>query len=66
LDAKAQVPNAGTTPVEHTPAPSPEDEAAALAKVQAFLNDTSLDSMLNLASDSLEQRTRSRFERGGS
>jgi diaminopimelate epimerase len=34
--------------------------------VQAFLNDTSLDSMLNLASDSFEQRTRSRFERGGS
>jgi diaminopimelate epimerase len=25
-----------------------------------------LDSMLNLASDSFEQRTRSRFERGGS
>jgi len=66
LDPKAPVPNAGTTPVENTPAPSPEDEAAALAKVQAFLNDTSLDSMLNLASDSLEQRTRSRFERGGS
>jgi diaminopimelate epimerase len=54
------------TPVETTSPPSPEDEAAALAKVQAFLNDTSLDSMLNLASDSLEQRTRSRFERGGS
>ena len=66
LDPKAPVPNAGTPPVENTPAPSPEDEAAALAKVQAFLNDTSLDSMLNLASDSLEQRTRSRFERGGS
>ena len=34
-------------------------------KVQAFLNSTSLDSMLNLASESLEQRTRARFERGG-
>jgi diaminopimelate epimerase len=28
------------TPVETTSPPSPEDEAAALAKVQAFLNDT--------------------------
>jgi diaminopimelate epimerase len=55
-----------TTPDDTIAAPSPEDEAAALAKVQAFLNDTSLDSMLNLASDSFEQRTRSRFERGGS
>ena len=34
-------------------------------RVQAFLNSTSLDSMLNLASESLEQRTRARFERGG-
>jgi diaminopimelate epimerase len=59
-------PSEASTPVETTSPPSPEDEAAALAKVQAFLNDTSLDSMLNLASDSLEQRTRSRFERGGS
>ena len=33
-------------------------------KVQAFLNSTSLDSMLNLASESLEQRTKARFERG--
>jgi diaminopimelate epimerase len=57
---------ARTTPDDTRAAPSPEDEAAALAKVQAFLNDTSLDSMLNLASDSFEQRTRSRFERGGS
>lgn len=32
-------------------------------QVQAFLNSTSLDAMLNLASDSLEQRTRARFER---
>lgn len=37
---------------------------AAQQKVQAFLNNTSLDAMLNLASDSLEQRTRARFERG--
>ena len=44
---------------------SPEDEAAALEKVQDFLNNTSLDSLLNLASESLEQRTRARFERGG-
>jgi diaminopimelate epimerase len=58
--------DARTTPDDTIAAPSPEDEAAALAKVQAFLNDTSLDSMLNLASDSFEQRTRSRFERGGS
>ena len=64
-ESMVQVPDVNT-PVE-TPSPaSLEDEAAALAKVQAFLNDTSLDSMLNLASDSLEQRTRSRFERGGS
>ena len=34
-------------------------------RVQAFLNNTSLDSMLNLASESLEQRTRARFENGG-
>ena len=33
-------------------------------KVQAFLRSTSLDSMLNLASESLEQRTKARFERG--
>ena len=33
-------------------------------KVQAFLSSTSLDSMLNLASESLEQRTKARFERG--
>ena len=32
-------------------------------KVQAFLSSTSLDSMLNLASESLEQRTKARFER---
>ena len=35
-------------------------------KVQAFLSSTSLDSMLNLASESLEQRTKARFERGTS
>ena len=46
-----------------TPAASPEDEAAALEQVQNFLNSTSLDSMLNLASESLEQRTKARFER---
>ena len=33
-------------------------------KVMAFLENTSLDSMLNLASESLEQRTKARFERG--
>merc|ERR1711965_525404 len=55
-ESMVQVPDVNT-PVE-TPSPaSLEDEAAALAKVQAFLNDTSLDSMLNLASDSLEQRS---------
>jgi diaminopimelate epimerase len=64
-ESMVQVPDANT-PVEPPSPASLEDEAAALAKVQAFLNDTSLDSMLNLASDSLEQRTRSRFERGGS
>ena len=53
-ESMAQVPDANTrtTPDDTIAAPSPEDEAAALAKVQAFLNDTSLDSMLNLASDS--------------
>ena len=49
---------------DDTPAASPEDEAAALEQVQKFLSDTSLDSMLNLASESLEQRTKARFERG--
>ena len=38
------------------------DEAQ--SKVQDFLNSTSLDAMLNLASDSLEQRTQARIERG--
>ena len=33
-------------------------------KVQAFLSSTSLDSTLNLASESLAQRTKARFERG--
>ena len=42
----------------------PEVEAAAQKQVQAFLESTSLDSMLQLASESLEQRTRARFERG--
>ena len=42
---------------------SAEDEAAALAKVASFLENTSLDSMLNLASESLEERTRARYER---
>ena len=42
----------------------PEAEAAAQKQVQAFLESTSLDSMLQLASESLEQRTRARFERG--
>ena len=55
----------GSAAVEPTPAPSPEDEAAALERVQKFLNATSLNSLLDLASESLEQRTKSRFERGG-
>ncbi|WP_028952044.1 diaminopimelate epimerase [Synechococcus sp. CC9616] len=38
-----------------------QDEAQ--QKVMKFLKNTSLDSMLNLASESLEQRTRARFER---
>jgi len=42
----------------------PEVEAASQKQVQAFLESTSLDSMLQLASESLEQRTRARFERG--
>ena len=37
----------------------------AQAKVQAFLASTSLDSMINLAGDSLEQRTLSRIQRDG-
>ena len=56
--------NTNSSPAkEVTPAASPEDEAAALEQVQNFLNSTSLDSMLNLASESLEQRTKARFER---
>ena len=42
----------------------PEVEAASQKQVQAFLESTSLDSMLQLASETLEQRTRARFERG--
>ena len=37
----------------------------AQAKVQAFLASTSLDSMINLAGESLEQRTLSRLQRDG-
>ncbi len=37
----------------------------AQARVQAFLESTSLDSMINLAGDSLEQRTLSRIQRDG-
>lgn len=37
---------------------------AAQSKVQDFLNSTSLDAMLNLASDTLEQRTQARIDRG--
>lgn len=37
---------------------------AAQSKVQDFLNSTSLDAMLSLASDTLEQRTQARIERG--
>jgi diaminopimelate epimerase len=45
----------------HQPDHCLRDEAQ--QRVQAFLNNTSLDSMLNLASESLEQRIRSRYER---
>ncbi|BEV36225.1 diaminopimelate epimerase [Synechococcus sp. M16CYN] len=44
----------------------PGDETVALEQAQAFLNNTSLESMLKLASNSFEQRTRSRLKRGGS
>ena len=37
------------------------DEAQ--ARVQEFLSSTSLDAMINLAGDSLEERTLSRFDR---
>ena len=40
-------------------------EAEAQARVQAFLESTSLDSMINIATESLEQRTLSRFQRDG-
>ena len=36
----------------------------AQSKVQDFLKSTSLDAMLNMASDTLEQRTKSRIDRG--
>ena len=55
----------GSATEQQTPAPSPEDEAAALERVQKFLNATSLNSLLDLASESLEQRTKARFDRGG-
>ena len=38
-------------------------EEEAQARVQAFLASTSLDSMINLATESLEERTLSRFQR---
>ena len=51
------------------PAAKPVDddcsEAEAQARVQAFLESTSLDSMINIATESLEQRTLSRFQRDG-
>ena len=37
---------------------------AAQSKVQDFLNSTSLDALLNMASDTLEQRTKARIDRG--
>ena len=55
----------GSAAMQPAPAQSPEDEAAALERVQKFLNATSLDSLLDLASESLEQRTKARFDRGG-
>jgi diaminopimelate epimerase len=39
--------------------------AEARARVEALLNSTSLDALVALATDSLEARTRARFERGG-
>jgi len=38
-------------------------EEEAQARVQAFLASTSLDSMINIATESLEERTLSRFQR---
>ena len=46
-----------------TDEPDDPEQDEAQQKVMDFLNNTSLDSMLNLASESLEQRTRARFER---
>ena len=64
-----QSPDASVTPSAKPSAGSdqpldPEVEAASQKQVQAFLESTSLDSLLQLASESLEQRTRARFERG--
>ena len=64
-----QSPDASVTPSANPSAGrdqplDPEVEAASQKQVQAFLESTSLDSLLQLASESLEQRTRARFERG--
>tara|TARA_B000000565_G_scaffold13627_1_gene9857 strand:+ start:3213 stop:4337 length:1125 start_codon:yes stop_codon:yes gene_type:complete len=56
-----------TKSAESTIKPVDDDctEAEAQARVQAFLESTSLDSMINIATESLEQRTLSRFQRDG-
>jgi diaminopimelate epimerase len=66
-----QIPPASTTsPSEPTASQSASSETGddcseeeAQARVQAFLASTSLDSMINIATESLEERTQSRFQR---
>ena len=59
--------SSGDAPVDKANKPVDDDcsEAEAQARVQAFLDSTSLDSMINIATESLEQRTLSRFQRDG-
>ena len=51
-------------PVDAAPA-DPCSEEEAQSRVQAFLASTSLDSMINIATESLEERTLSRLQRDG-
>ena len=60
-----QTPHTTTAASEKADSGTSDDcsEEEAQARVQAFLASTSLDSMINIATESLEERTLSRFQR---
>ena len=60
---QASAAEASSTESAKQPSAEACSEEEAQARVQAFLASTSLDSMINLATESLEERTLSRFQR---